>query len=79
MVPEGLLEAALYVDDLERSSSFHQAVLGRAVLDADERIRALGVGGGQVLLFCRRGASAYFRDPDRHLIELATPGVWSIY
>jgi catechol 2,3-dioxygenase-like lactoylglutathione lyase family enzyme len=25
------------------------------------------------------GQSLYFRDPDRHLIELATPGVWSIY
>jgi catechol 2,3-dioxygenase-like lactoylglutathione lyase family enzyme len=25
------------------------------------------------------GQSVYFRDPDRHLIELATPGVWSIY
>jgi catechol 2,3-dioxygenase-like lactoylglutathione lyase family enzyme len=27
----------------------------------------------------RGGRSLYFRDPDRHLIELATPGVWSIY
>jgi catechol 2,3-dioxygenase-like lactoylglutathione lyase family enzyme len=25
------------------------------------------------------GHSLYFRDPDRHLIELATPGVWSVY
>jgi catechol 2,3-dioxygenase-like lactoylglutathione lyase family enzyme len=25
------------------------------------------------------GHSLYFRDPDRHLIELATPGIWSIY
>jgi catechol 2,3-dioxygenase-like lactoylglutathione lyase family enzyme len=25
------------------------------------------------------GWSLYFRDPDRHLVELATPGVWSVY
>ena len=27
----------------------------------------------------RGGESIYFRDPDRHLLEIATPGVWSIY
>lgn len=27
----------------------------------------------------RGGQSVYFPDPDRHLFELATPGVWSIY
>jgi catechol 2,3-dioxygenase-like lactoylglutathione lyase family enzyme len=25
------------------------------------------------------GTSLYFRDPDRHLLELATPGTWSVY
>jgi catechol 2,3-dioxygenase-like lactoylglutathione lyase family enzyme len=25
------------------------------------------------------GWSLFFRDPDRHLLELATPGTWSIY
>ncbi len=27
----------------------------------------------------RGGRSIYFRDPDNHSVELATPGIWSIY
>lgn len=27
----------------------------------------------------RGGTSLYVRDPDHHCIELATPGVWSVY
>jgi len=25
------------------------------------------------------GQSLYFRDPDRHLLELVTPGTWTVY
>ena len=27
----------------------------------------------------RGGESVYFRDPDGHLVELATPGLWTTY
>jgi hypothetical protein len=32
-----------------------------------------------VVTWPRGGTSLYFRDPNDHLLELITPGVWSIY
>lgn len=132
----GLLETALYVDDLNRAQAFYQEILGFVPLYSDRRMRAFDVAGRQVLLLFLRGASAqmmtvpggtipphdgsgpihvafavsaddfsrweehlrdhgieiegrtewkrggrslYFRDPDGHLLELATPGLWAIY
>ena len=126
----GILETALYVEDIERSVAFYTRVLGFTVMDGDERLTALSVRPGQVLLICRKrastalphtahdgegrlhvafaiprdalgawearlakmgvevverrewargGVSLYFRDPDGHLAELATPGVWPSY
>jgi catechol 2,3-dioxygenase-like lactoylglutathione lyase family enzyme len=126
----GLLEIAIYVDDIARSVEFYQRVLGFGTVYEGDRLWALSVPGPQVLLICQRTASAnlpviahhaegrqhfafavtradldvwlgrletlgvpiehtrdwprggrsvYFRDPDGHLVELATPGVWTIY
>ena len=131
-----VLETALYVDDLERAGRYYIDVLALERLFEDERLRAFAVGGVNVLLLFRRGASAttahlpggtipphdgsgplhvafgigdeelagwearleahqiavegrtawprgghsiYFRDPDGHLVELATRGLWKIY
>ena len=43
------------------------------------RLEQQGVVVELVREWDRGGRSVYFRDPDRHLIELASPGVWSIY
>lgn len=132
----GVLETALYVDDLARARAFYADVLGLGLLYQDARLCAFAVGTRSVLLLFPRGGalktvtmpggtipphdgsgplhvafaiaagelgaweahlarheiavegrtewprggrSVYFRDPDGHLLELATPGLWAIY
>jgi catechol 2,3-dioxygenase-like lactoylglutathione lyase family enzyme len=43
------------------------------------RLASRGVAVESTVVWPRGGHSLYFRDPDGHLIELVTPGVWSIY
>lgn len=45
----------------------------------EERLRLHGVAVEQRTTWPRGGQSLYFRDPDGHLGELATPCVWSMY
>ncbi len=132
----GVIETALYVDDLPRAIAFYRDSLDLTTLNEDARFAAFDVGGRSVLLLFKRGAtletvhlpggtipphdghgplhiafsvtsdelqawetrlaeqgivieartawprgghSIYFRDPDNHLLELVTPGVWAIY
>jgi catechol 2,3-dioxygenase-like lactoylglutathione lyase family enzyme len=53
----GVIETALYVQDLQRAGRFYQDLLGLRVLLSDERLTALAVGDRQVLLLFLRGAS----------------------
>jgi len=49
-------------------------------LDAWEKWLAThGVAIESKVRWERGGSSLYFRDPDNHLLEVATPGVWAIY
>jgi catechol 2,3-dioxygenase-like lactoylglutathione lyase family enzyme len=126
----GVLETALYVEELSRSAAFYRSLFGFDEILSIDRLCALSVEGRQVLLLFKKGGSAdlpisahdgsgqahlafaipadaldawearlrqhgvafeekkiwerggislYFRDPDGHLLELATPGIWSIY
>jgi catechol 2,3-dioxygenase-like lactoylglutathione lyase family enzyme len=55
-----VLETALYVDDMDRAVEFYQRVFGFAVLARlaePDRLTALDIGGTQVLLLCKKGAS----------------------
>ena len=131
-----VLETALYVKDVERSTKFYQDLFGFELILSEDRLHALSVAGQNVLLLFKEGASTqpsqypgglipphdghgtlhlafaispddlqpwretlrqhdiaiesevtgergghslYFRDPDNHLVELATPGLWKIY
>lgn len=133
---DGILETALYTDDMDRARAFYEGVLQLEPIFGDNRLTAYAVAGRDVLLIFKRGSatqtvtmpggtipghdgagplhvafaigkdelahweahfaargvaiegahtwtrggrSIYFRDPDGHLLELATPGLWTVY
>jgi catechol 2,3-dioxygenase-like lactoylglutathione lyase family enzyme len=45
----------------------------------ERRLGALRIAIEEKKVWERGGTSLYFRDPDGHLIELATPGLWAHY
>ena len=45
----------------------------------EQRLADAGVSIESRVKWPRGGHSIYFRDPDDHLVELATPGIWAIY
>jgi catechol 2,3-dioxygenase-like lactoylglutathione lyase family enzyme len=55
------------------------AVAPDALPHWEERLREQGIAIEGRTVWSRGGHSIYFRDPDGHLLELATPGLWAIY
>jgi catechol 2,3-dioxygenase-like lactoylglutathione lyase family enzyme len=45
----------------------------------EEKLQDSGISIEGRMQWVRGGESIYFRDPDGHLLELMTPGNWSIY
>ena len=45
----------------------------------EEKLAKHGVAIESCVHWPAGGKSLYFRDPDQNLLELATPGLWSIY
>ena len=63
----------------ERAGSIDMRIVGTAARRAPavfEHVRIKEIGGTKRP---RSGESIYFRDPDGHLLELATPGLWPGY
>jgi catechol 2,3-dioxygenase-like lactoylglutathione lyase family enzyme len=55
------------------------AVPAEALPEWERRLAQQGVAVESRKAWERGGHSIYFRDPDHHLLELVTPGCWSIY
>jgi len=43
------------------------------------RLEERGISVERIVEWPQGGHSLYFRDPDRNLVELATPGLWAVY
>ena len=52
------------------------SIAKEALGDWQDRLQARGVAIESLVDWPRGGISLYFRDPDGHLLELATPGLW---
>ena len=55
------------------------AITAEALAQWEERLREHDVAIEGRTDWSRGGHSIYFRDPDGHLVELATPGLWATY
>ena len=55
------------------------AIPSAALTDWESWLETKGIPVEEKRTWELGGSSLYFRDPDRHLLELATKGVWSVY
>jgi catechol 2,3-dioxygenase-like lactoylglutathione lyase family enzyme len=55
------------------------AVSASELVEWEGRLQERGIPIEGRTTWSRGGTSLYFRDPDGHLLELATPGLWETY
>lgn len=59
----GILETAVYVDDMDAARSFYRDIMGLEEKSANARMAVYDVGGGGVLLVFQRGHTKDSRIP----------------
>ena len=57
MTITGVLESAIYVDDVPRAVEFYRRIFGFEQLEGDDRFCALSVAGRQVFLIFKKGGT----------------------
>jgi len=55
------------------------AILPAKLVNWESWLQTRGIAVEEKRTWELGGCSIYFRDPDRHLIELATPATWAVY
>jgi catechol 2,3-dioxygenase-like lactoylglutathione lyase family enzyme len=55
------------------------AVSKEALVDWEKHLVARDIAIESRVSWPKGGESIYFRDPDNHLVELVTPGIWEVY
>lgn len=55
------------------------AIAAESLAAWERHLERHGVAIESRILWPRGGESVYFRDPDGHSLELATPGLWATY
>jgi catechol 2,3-dioxygenase-like lactoylglutathione lyase family enzyme len=78
---EGMRSGSTYIPPHDGKGPAHLAfsVTGQVLETLRARLAERGVAVESEVEWARGGRSLYFRDPDRHSVELATPGVWATY
>jgi catechol 2,3-dioxygenase-like lactoylglutathione lyase family enzyme len=74
-VPGGLIPP----HDGKGQLHFAFSIPAHALTAWEERLAAHNIAIESKFGWPRGGTSIYFRDPDSHLVELVTPGLWPIY
>lgn len=77
--PAGTVEGAIPPHGGDGRLHFAFGIPTDDLAEWEGRLAGRGITVEGKVRWNRGGTSVYFRDPDGHLVELITPGLWSFY